>query len=75
MTDKIRISKTSDKDYPVLVETNGRGETLLDRDGAGKIIIIAGKLLGVSVQSVCRGLADGKAIEVEDKHGLLRRKG
>jgi len=75
MTDKIRISRMTDKDYPIIVENSNGGETLLDRDAAGKMIVVAGKLLGASIQSVCRGLADGKTIEVEDKHGLLRRGG
>ena len=62
MTDKIRISRMADKDYPIIVENSNGGETLLDRDAAGKMIVVAGELLGVSVPSVCRGVAGGKGI-------------
>ena len=71
MADNIKISMTSDKDYPILVENKG-GDIMLDRDGAAKAIKIASKCLGESLESVCRGLADGKAVIIEDKYGKFK---
>ena len=69
--DTVKISMTQDKDYPIHVENKG-GEIMLDRDGAAKMIKIASKCLGESLQSVCRGLADGKSIVIEDKYGRFK---
>ena len=71
MKDTITISITQDSDYPLLVENSRGSETLLDRDGSGKMIKIASKCLGESVESVCLGLANGESIVIEDKHGRL----